>query len=261
VTPPIPPQPQPARAVEEVPVEGCSAVVHPGWREAFPWLVQGTTTAGNPHDPFDLGLFSDATPARGVMEHWHRLRVGAGMTTVALAHQVHGSAVRWHRAGPPGMHVAEPCDGHATADGGVLLAVTVADCVPVSVVDPERRAVALAHAGWRGTAAGVLERAIAVLVERAASRPEDLHVHLGPAICRDCYEVGPEVFQALGVPVPPAPARLDLRAALAARARAAGVAPRRITASSHCTRCGHGFFSHRGGSRARQAGFLGARRG
>src|SRR5690606_18360795 len=101
-------------------------------------------------------------------------------------------------------------DGHATRAPGLLLAVSVADCVPVSLVDPERRAVALLHAGWRGAAAGILERGLEVLAERLLARPEDLHVHLGPAICGGCYEVGPEVHRALGLPEPPAPAPVDL---------------------------------------------------
>lgn len=278
VTHPAPPPPPLARTVEEVPRTRLSALVHPEWEERFAWLVQGTTRATEdaatsatsatsatpepgkgPAEPFDLGLFSDASPPRDVLARWEALRLATGMSGIVHAHQVHGASVRWHRVGAPGLHLLDPCDGHATVAAGILLAVTVADCVPVFVVDPRRRAVALVHAGWRGTAAGILERGVAVLAERAGSRPADLHVHLGPAICGRCYEVGPEVFSALGLTVPPSPSPLDLRAVLAHRAVAAGVPERQITLSAHCTRCGVGFFSHRGGDRARQAGFLGVR--
>jgi copper oxidase (laccase) domain-containing protein len=145
-----------------------------------------------------------------------------------------------------------------TAQASVLLAVTVADCVPVSLVDPVMRRVGLLHAGWRGTAAGVLERGVAAMGEGASARA--LRVHLGPAICGLCYEVGPEVFAALGEPAPAEPTPLDLRAVLARRAVVLGVAPEHVTVSAHCTRCtGSELFSHRGGDRGRQVGYLGIR--
>jgi YfiH family protein len=242
------------RAVEEVPHRTLPAVVQPEWKERFPWLVQGTTHAAG---DFDLGLFSDASSPRDVLTRWDRLRAETGMSMVACAHQIHGGAVRWHGQALPGFHLSNPCDGHATATAGTLLGVTIADCVPVSVVDPRRRAVALLHAGWRGAAAGVLERGLALLAERGSSGPAELHVHLGPAICGTCYEVGPEVFEALGLTPPRRPTPIDLRAVVAGRVLDAGVPAEHITVSTHCTRCSDGFFSHRGGDRGRQAGFLG----
>lgn len=248
------------RVVREAPVDDPPGLFHPLWATRHPWLVQGTTTRGSGPEPFDLGLFSDASPARSVLGAWERLRRSTGCPRVVHAHQVHASAVRVHGPGSPGLHVAEPCDGHATAGEGILLAVTVADCVPVSLVDPRRRAVALLHAGWRGVAAGILERGLAVLRERMGSVPADLLVHLGPAICGRCYQVGAEVFRGLGLPEPKTPATVDLRAVLAHRAVAAGVAAERVTVSAHCTLCGGaGLFSHRGGDRGRQAAYLGVR--
>jgi hypothetical protein len=88
--------------------------------------------------------------------------------------------------------------------------------------------------------------------------PGDLLVHFGPSICGACYEVGPEVFSALGLDAPPGPAPLDLRGALAARAVAAGVRATNVSVSGLCTRCSRdGLFSHRGGDRARQVAYLG----
>lgn len=256
------------RRVREQPADGPPALVHPGWREAFPWLMQGTTYRGAAEPdggfgaPFDLGLFSDASPALAVATRWEALRAATGMARAVLGHQVHGACVRLAGPGAPGLHVTEPCDGHVTREAGVLLAVTVADCVPLSIVEPELRAVAMLHAGWRGVAAGILESGLGLLADRLAVRPDRLHVHLGPAICGDCYEVGPEVPEALGEPSGSAGrTTVDLRAALARRAEAAGVRPDRITLSEHCTRCGEGpLFSHRGGDRERQVGYLGIRR-
>jgi YfiH family protein len=255
-----PPPTSSFRIVEETPHPNLPALEHPEWRRDLPWLVQGTTTAKIHGRSFDLGLFSDASTPRSVLEAWEDLRRGLGVRTMVHARQIHEGAVRFHRETAPGLHLTEPCDGHATADEGVALAVTTADCVPVFLVDPERRAVALLHAGWRGTAAGILERGLHVLGERVGSVPGDVSVHLGPAICGACYEVGPEVFQALGLQTPTGPQAIDLRHHLAQRAIASEVPAESISISSHCTRCGGvSLFSHRGGHHQRQAAFLGVR--
>lgn len=260
MTPTTPELPDGCAVIAEVPAEEPPALVHPRWAADFRWLIQGTTRRREGAEPFDLGIFSDASPPRAVLNAWDRLRRGSGCARVVHAHQVHGSVVRVHEPGPPGLHLADPCDGHVTSAESVLLAVTVADCVPVFVVDPDRCAVALLHAGWRGVMAGIVEQGLATLAERIGSRAADIHVHLGPAICGRCYEVGPEVFEGLGLPAPTRPAPVDLRAVVAHRAVASGVAPSRITVSAHCTRCGDSdLFSHRRGDRARQAGYLGIR--
>lgn len=233
---------------------------HPGWAERFPWLAQGTTGAGDGDDPFDLGLYGEV-PVGVAVARWRRLREAAGMRSVVHARQVHGAEVHRHDGPlPPGLVVMEGFDGHVSAAPAVLLAVSVADCVPVSLIDPRRKMVALLHAGWRGAAGGILERALQVLGEGGRSSPEELWMHCGPAICGGCYEVGPEVHAAVHPDrAPPAtPTPIDLRAALAERAARAGIPADQCTVSAHCTRCGPGtFFSHRGGSAARQMGVLG----
>ena len=236
------------------------ALVHPTWAASFPWLIQGTTTRGAPGRELDLGLFSGGSPEAAVQRSWGRLLARTGVAAAVHARQLHEAEVRFHPEARPGLRVVEPCDGHATDRAGVLLTVSVADCVPVFAVAPRARAVAALHAGWRGAAAGVLEHGLGVLAERTGEGAEGLHVHLGPSICGSCYEVGPEVFEALGRPVPEAPRPIDLRGVLAARAAAAGVDPSRITVSTHCTRCTRsGLFSHRGGDRGRQVGYIGVR--
>src|SRR5437879_13408305 len=80
---------------------------------------------------------------------------------------VHGTTVRWHPATTDGWLIVDAVDGHATGARGPPLTVTVADCVPVYLAVPQKQVVALLHAGWRGTAGGILERGVG-LVERMA---------------------------------------------------------------------------------------------
>jgi YfiH family protein len=81
-----------------------------------------------------------------------------------------------------------------TATAHLWLAVSVADCVPIVLVDPQRRVVAALHAGWRGTVQRIVERGITLMVESFNTRPADLRVYLGPSASVCCYEVGEEVF-------------------------------------------------------------------
>jgi YfiH family protein len=247
-----------ARPVTEILQEGTGALTHPEWSSDLPWLVQGTTTRGGGHGEGDLGLFSGGASEAVARRNWERLLTSTGMSGAAHARQLHGAVVRWHGSVTTGVHLSAACDGHATSRPGLLLAVSVADCVPVFLVAPRVRAVAALHAGWRGAAAGVLEGGIELLTRRTSVEPEALRVHLGPAICGRCYEVGPEVFEALGLPAPARQRPVDLRAVLAQRAIAVGVTPSRVSVSTHCTRCtGSALFSHRGGDRGRQVGYIG----
>ena len=84
-------------------------------------------------------------------------------------------------------------DGMMTDVCGVMLGVGVADCVPVLVVDRRRRAVAAFHAGWRGTAARIVERGVEAMRLRYGSEPEDLLAAVGPSIGACCYVVGEEL--------------------------------------------------------------------
>jgi YfiH family protein len=237
--------------------EGVPIWTHPDWSARFPWLIQGITGAGSDGPPFDLALFGQGRPQE-IMERWWALGRAVGAPRIVHGHQVHGAVVRVHDDGPPGLHVSPATDGHVTRAPGVLLAVSVADCVPIALLHPGSRIVALLHGGWRGVAAGILEYGLEVLGERLRAPAEELHVHLGPAICGRCYQVGPEVHRGLGLTEPGAPELLDLRAVLAERALAAGVHEDRLTASTWCTKCGDSpFFSHRGGRPERQIAFLG----
>lgn len=89
----------------------------------------------------------------------------------------HAARVLEHGSLSSGMLFADDSDGHITGARGVLLAVSVADCVPVFVVDTKARKVAVLHAGWRGTVGGILRNCLALMgvnVGSRASRSGDL---------------------------------------------------------------------------------------
>lgn len=220
----------------------------PEWTR-WNWLVQGTTT----RDAGNFASFGDQI-ANDVQSRWRALRQKTRTQRSVLGRQVHGAHVLSHETFADGMLFTEDADGHLTRVVGTLLAVSVADCVPVFIVDERSRMVAVLHAGWRGTAAGILARGIKCMGGFLANT----HVHLGPAICGDCYEVGPEVHTALGLPQPRSHTPVDLRAILAQQALQLGVPAAQITTSALCTRCQDSpFFSHRAGHPERQVGIIG----
>lgn len=205
-----------------------------------------------------VGSFSTASdePVRSVMGRWSALRetlTARGVTRLATAAQVHGAHVVVHRPGWDGWLRGNSADGHLTLDRGIAMAVTVADCVPVFLAHPGGAAVVL-HSGWRGTAARIVERGIASLTG-AGLHASELRMHLGPAICGKCYEVSPEVVRQVSGDSVAVPTPIDLRAIIAAHARAQGVT--HISISSSCTRCNNDrFFSHRAGDAGRQIGVI-----
>lgn len=214
-----------------------------------------TTTRANG----SFGLATDESAAQ-VMSRWRTLReeLEPGGARLASATQVHGARVVVHDSTWEGWLRVDAADGHVAADRGLALAVTVADCVPVFIAHPSG-AVALLHSGWRGTAARIVERGIAALAQRGFSGSE-LRIHLGPSICGNCYEVGPDVFgQLTGSSSSGGSRCVDLRSLIADQARAAGV--RHLTTSAYCTRCDNDrFYSHRCGDAGRQIAVIFAER-
>src|SRR5262245_48731451 len=128
-----------------------------------------------------------------VAHNRRRLAAAGGFDWSRLytAKQVHGARVALVVAGTLPERVADTeADVVVTAQPGVVVGVYTADCVPVLIADDEGR-VAAAHAGWRGTVAGVANAAVEALVSLGARR-ERLRAALGPSICARCFEVGEE---------------------------------------------------------------------
>jgi len=135
--------------------------------------------------------------AERLEENWARAvdALGGGLAAadVALVHQVHGAEVVEVSSAPGPLTPVGRADALVSAARGVVLAIRIADCVPVLLASPG--AVAAAHAGWRGTAAGVVPAAVHALREVGGSGP--VVAAIGPSIAGRDYEVGPEVVEAL----------------------------------------------------------------
>jgi purine-nucleoside/S-methyl-5'-thioadenosine phosphorylase / adenosine deaminase len=210
----------------------------------------------------DGGSFAldSAEPVNEPVARWQALadmlmRPPGAARGLVSARQVHGIEIAIHSEAVRGWSRLDGVDGHVAVERGIALAVTVADCVPVFLAHPSG-VVALLHAGWRGTAAGIVPVGITMLAARGCAA-DDVRVHLGPAICGRCYEVGADVFERLTHRPVAAATAVDLRALLADQARGAGVRADRISVSGWCTRCHNTrFSSHRAGDWGRQVGVI-----
>lgn len=170
-----------------------------------------------------------------VAENWRRVvasvRPDLDVSRLALLHQVHGAHVARVDAPSGPMAVVAEADGAVTTRSDVVLAVRVADCVPILLAAPG--GVGVAHAGWRGTAGGVLAATVRALCDVTGAAPGQVRVAIGPCIGVARYEVGDEVVDgvaATGVPVssfvtigPRGRPHVDLAAAVRWQAAALGV--------------------------------------
>lgn len=227
-----------------------------------PWQRRWGLAAGITAASFGSDFALTGVPADAPLpdQPWRALVAATGCDHVACSRQVHGTAICRHVDGRATGVALDGFDGHLTTQAGILLAVTVADCVPVYLVEPASGTLALVHAGWRGIAAGVLEAGVAAVAEVAGVSEKNIVIHCGVSICGDCYEVGPEVFDAVTGAPSAAAAGIDLRRELAARAARLGVGG--VTLSELCTAHTEGaFFSHRAsqGRAGRMVAYLGRR--
>ncbi len=161
-------------------------------------------------------------------------------------------------------------DALMTAVPGLLLGILTADCLPVVIIDRRCRAVAVAHAGWRGLLAAVVPATIAALRQGYGVEAGDLRVYCGPGIGRCCYRVGKEVVVRFAASSPfrghdswyerrPDGYYLDLPRLLWLQLRAVGLPAAAISLLRTCTACNSFFFSYRRdhGITGRQIAFAG----
>jgi YfiH family protein len=196
---------------------------------------------------------------------------GISVSQFLLVCQVHRDGV-WVIDSETPLPVHDPppeLDAIVTDRPGVALCIKTADCVPVFLADPVRRVIGAVHAGWKGTALQIVEKAVKEMVQRFGACPSDLLAVIGPSIGPCCYEVDTGVYQAMSKH----PERdsffhacreegkwmLDLSLANRYQLLSCGLLPENIRTADHCTACHPDlFFSHRaqGGNTGRQLNFI-----
>jgi YfiH family protein len=209
---------QPQRPVRPRQIEVVQA---PGWAQ-HPWLVHGFSTrtggastvyraaregqtASEYRGPGELNLGFTQTDERALVEKNRRRFVQAvtgakasqpGWPLVTLR-QIH-SQITYKIGRHDELAPNEPIrprrgDGLMTRRPGILLGIQTADCIPVMVADTRRQAVAIFHAGWRGTLKRIVEGGVGRMRMEFGSKPKDLIAAIGPGIGQCCYAVGEEV--------------------------------------------------------------------
>lgn len=208
--------------------------------------------------------------------------VGLSETRIVYAEQVHGARVAIVHAKDAGRgaydtkDAIQGVDGLVTSARGLGLAILAADCTPVLLYDPYAGVIGAAHAGWKGTAQGVVMATIEEM-KKLGAHPEDMLIALGPAIRGCCYEVDLPVTDALtamyrnlktqeSLPFraserTPGRTMVDLPTLVRLQAETAGVPHEQVVDTSVCTHCMPGFFSHRKqrAKAGRHAGFIAIR--
>jgi hypothetical protein len=163
-----------------------------------------------PYDTLNLGLHVGDHAADVVANRERAAEAfGVGLAGLVFARQVHGTAVVFVDGAEAGRGVRSEDDAVADADvlvtsaPGVTLVILVADCVPLALVDPAARVLAVVHAGWRGTAAGVVGAALDAMAE-VGGEAARVRAWMGPGVAANRYQVTDEVRDGLAGAVRPA---------------------------------------------------------
>jgi YfiH family protein len=271
----------------KVPVQSNLTILESEPLKKLTWLIHGFSTrpggSSRAYGGRTLNLGFTKTDTRTAVERNRAAflaRLGAGGRRpwpLVTVRQIHSDLIHAVSSVPE-----QPLAGDAliTNTPGLLLAILTADCIPIIVVDPKKRAVGVFHAGWRGTVKRIVEKGVGEMHRHFGSRPGDLEAAIGPGVHNCCYSVGEEVRQnfesqfgyaselfhevkesdpvrekypmlfltarAPGHSNLPVKIFLDLIAANRRQLLAAGLRPSRIATVSHCTSCHTDkLFSHR----------------
>lgn len=237
------------KAVECVPMREA------GFLGAFSTRTGGVSSL--PERDLNLGYFAKDDPAN-VAENRRRFLKALDLEDceIVTVKQIHSAEVCL--VSDSSQLSTLSCDGLMTRRQRLLLGIQTADCLPILIVDTVQKVCAGAHAGWRGTLAGIAQKTLERMRETFGTRPEDCLVATGPAIGQCCFEVGPEVreqferafdfgrslfirHQTNGK------AHMDLRMANHLQLLASGVLQERVYDWTDCTLCKTDtYFSYRG---------------
>jgi YfiH family protein len=252
----------------------------PAW-DTKPAVVHGlfTRTGGvspPPYASLNLGPKGGDTLAH-VRENLKRAAMALSIPAekIFCAAQVHGDRIHQISGDEPSIFGSDAPlkgDGLVTVEKGLYLGILTADCVPLLLLDPRRSVVGAVHAGWRGTAKGIVGKAVRKMCDEFGCDSSDILVALGPAIGPCCYVVGDEVARAFVEkdrktrpflqPEGSARWKLNLEGINRHQLIDAGIRGRNITHSSFCSSCRKDlFFSVRaeGEPTGRQVSLIGLR--
>ena len=223
--------------------------------------------------------YSRGDEKENVDENFRRIAgvLDCSMEDFVLSHQTHTTNVKMVTEKDKGRGIVKELgytdiDGLITNEPGIVLSTFYADCVPLFIVDPVKKAIGLSHSGWRGTVEKMGKVTIQKMTEEYGSNPEDIIAAIGPSICVDCYEVSMDVEDAfkeafkeadnleqIVIPKSNEKAQLDLWQANLAVFLEAGVKRENIILPDICTACNKELlFSHRAsnGKRGNLGAFL-----
>lgn len=251
--------------------------IEPEWIATGKGVIAGFTTRHEgvsrpPFNSLNLGLNTN-DPHHNVQGNRSLLAraFGAKSDQLLTVTQVHGTDILI--VDEPNQDVAHflriECDAIITNQPGIMIGIGVADCAPVLLFDPVRRVVAALHAGWKGTASGIVRKGVAAMAGSFGSNPADLVAAIGPSIGPCCYEVDEPVHAAFSAETEiwdqTASAtstekwKLDIPAAVRLQLISSGLTPDRIETSGQCVCCTQElFFSYRRdkGETGRHLGFI-----
>ena len=251
--------------------------LEPALMEASKVSVQGFTTRHEgvsraPYNSLNLGLNTFDSPHNVQGNRSLLARTfGTKAEKLVMVNQCHGTDILViDEPNPDFAHFQKlQCDGIVTNQPGVMIAVGVADCLPLLLLDPVKRVAAALHAGWKGTAGNIAAKGVQTLVKMFGSDSADILAALGPAIRSCCYEVDEPVrkaFSESGIDWDSCAAesggnrwKLDLAAANREQLLVAEISDPNIEMTPQCVCCQHDwFFSYRrdAGETGRQAGFI-----
>ncbi len=218
--------------------------------------------SSRPYDSLNLGVRTKDDEA-AVIANTRKLCEAAGVSFEALVitDQVHADNIRIVSAEDKGKGFIRErdyseIDALITNEAGVPLISYYADCVPLYIVDPVKRVVALAHAGWKGTVLKIGKKTVKKMIEAFGSEAKDIIVVIGPSIGHCCYEVDETVISKFNTnftdtssfvfPKDNGRFMLDLWTANSLALKEIGIKERNIVVSRLCTGClTDMFFSHR----------------
>ncbi len=221
----------------------CKPLEDAGFVNGFSTRPGGTSEF--PKESLNLAGF-DEDSAENIYENRRRfLSVFDGEFQLATAWQVHGDGVKVVRSAEDIQNSEERFDALVSDRAGTLVGVKTADCVPILIGDPVTRSFAAIHAGWKGTAAHIVSKAIEKMRAEFGADPVSMLAAIGPCATGENYEVGAEVIERFGTAfrdhqkyfreTRPGHALVDLRMANSDLMTAAGLSPQSIHVAPFCT--------------------------